>query len=290
MNLLIGFLPALLWGISPIVSTKTGGKPINQMLGAGYGQFIIGIICFLIFRPAINLTDFIWCFLGGAAWSIAQLTQFMSFRKLNVSRAMPISTGLQIIEATLAGVIFWGDWGTLMEKLIGFVSIILLILGISFTSVHDRTPINQHLDYRSGLWLLFVGSFGYTACSVFPKIPNVNGITGTLPQGFGMFAGALLIGSLYQLKHHQSIIFSKKTWENLTYGFFGALGGIFYMTSLKLNGAANAFPLTQLNVVVSTLGGVIFLHERKDHKELSFTVAGLVVIMIAAFMIARLSQ
>ncbi|MCT6859533.1 MAG: GRP family sugar transporter, partial [Apilactobacillus sp.] len=59
-------------------------------------------------------------------------------------------------------------------------------------------------------------------------------------------------------------------------------------TSLKLNGVANAFPLTQMNVVVSTLGGLIILKENKNRKEIIFTVIGLIMIVVAAILIGHL--
>ena len=288
MNILIAILPALFWGFGPILATLMGGKPIHQVVGTGYGQLVIGVILYLLIRPAITLNDFVWLFLGGALWSIAQLMQFTSFKQLNVSVAMPISTGLQLIEIPLAGVIFWGEWAAPADKWIGFVAIILLIIGISMTSVNDHLS-TDHMDYKGGLTMLIVGSFGYTACSVFPRIPNANGIVGLLPQTLGMFLGAAVMGLIFQCKHHQNIMLNRSTIKNMVVGLFGGLGTFLYLVSLKENGVATSFPLTQLNVVVSTLGGIFILHEHKDHKELSYTLAGLVIIIVAAVMIGHIS-
>lgn len=289
MNLLVGILPAILWGICPLASTKIGGEPINQLVGACYGQALVGLIAYLIFRPTITSADWFWCFLGGFAWSIAQLMQFMSFNALNVSRAMPISTGLQLIEVPLIGVIFWGNWGTPLEKVIGFSALLLLIIGISMTSVQDHNQLDKHLNYKSGLFLLIFGSFGYVASSVFPRIPGASGIAGTFPESIGMFSAGLVIGAYLQSKHRQPIILKPVTFENIVYGLFGCVGNIFYITSLELNGVSNAYTLTQLNVVVSTLGGIFLLHERKDKREFIYTMLGLVLVLIAAVMIAKIS-
>ena len=48
MDILIGILPALLWGVGPLIATKFGGKPVEQVLGTGYGQLAIGIIIYLL--------------------------------------------------------------------------------------------------------------------------------------------------------------------------------------------------------------------------------------------------
>ncbi|KRM67716.1 GRP family sugar transporter [Apilactobacillus ozensis] len=289
MNILIGILPAFLWGIGPILATKLGGRPINQLVGTGYGQLIIGVVIYLFTRPTITFNDFIWAFIGGFAWSIAQLMQFTAFTKMNVSTAMPISTGLQLIEIPLAGVIFWGDWGTPTAKLFGFLSIALLILGTCFTSFRDGSVDRPKMDYKSGLFLLIVGSFGYTACSVFPKIPDASGLVGLLPQTIGMGLGGVVLGLFMQSKDHESYLFTRATMRGLIIGLLGGLGTLAYLTSLNLNGVATSFPLTQMNVVVSTLGGLLILHERKNKRELLFTILGLAMIIIAAVVISRLS-
>ncbi|CAI2576730.1 MULTISPECIES: GRP family sugar transporter [Apilactobacillus] len=288
MDILIGILPALLWGVGPLIATKFGGKPVEQVLGTGYGQLAIGIIIYLFTRPAISFQEFLWPFLGGVAWAVAQYMQFSSFTKMNVSTAMPISTGLQLIEIPLCGVIFFGEWGSPLAKLIGFLSIALLILGTTCTSYVDKGVVRKKLDYKAGMPLLIIGSFGYTACSVFPRITNASGLVGLLPQTFGMFLGAVVVTFVLNGKEAFGYLKSKVTFKSGIIGLLGGLGTLAYLTSLKLNGVANAFPLTQMNVVVSTLGGLIILKENKNKKEIIFTVIGLLMIVVAAILIGHL--
>lgn len=289
MDILIGILPALLWGVGPLIATKVGGRPIEQLLGTGYGQFLIGLIIYLFTRPNISFQEFLWPFLGGMAWSVAQYMQFASFTKMNVSSAMPISTGLQLIEIPLCGVIFFGDWSTSGAKFIGFLSILLLIVGITSTSYVDKSVVRQKMDYKAGIPLLLIGSFGYTACSVFPKITNASGTVGLLPQTFGMFVGAFIIMFVLNGNKGLGYLKSEYTLKNAIIGLLGGLGTLAYLVSLNLNGVAKAFPLTQMNVLVSTLGGLLILKEHKNGKEIVFTVAGLIMIIVAAILIGRLS-
>ncbi|UQS85117.1 GRP family sugar transporter [Apilactobacillus apisilvae] len=288
-KIIIAILPAFLWGVGPLIGTKIGGRPIEQVMGTGYGQVIIGLIIYAFTRPAISFQEFLWPFLGGMAWSFAQFTQFSSFQKMNVSSAMPISTGLQLIEIPLCGVIFWGEWASGTAKLIGFLSIALLIIGVFFTSYVDKSVSRVKMDYKAGIPLLLIGSLGYTACSVFPRIPNASGIVGLLPQTIGMCLGAIVISFVINGKDSLNLMKSKFTIKNSIIGLLGGLGTLAYLTSLSLNGVATSFPLTQMNVVVSTLGGLLILKEHKNKKELAFTVAGLIMIVFAAIMIGRLS-
>lgn len=288
MNLLIAIIPAFLWGISPVITTKIGGTAADQVVGACYGEFTMGLVILFLYRPSISYEDFKWCFFAGLAWTFGQLMQFQSFKVLNVSRAMSVSTGMQLILAPLAGVIFWHEWNTTHDQLLGWFSILLLIIGITLTSIHQEKSKKQ-LNYRQGLPLLIFSGFLFTVVNIFPKIPNANGIIGTFPQTLGDMVSALIVAIFVSVKHHHQIMFKRVTVDNMIFGLLDAFGTIFYITSLKLNGAANAFPLTQLDVVVSSLGGILLLHEHKNKKEMVFTLIGLFIIISAAFMIASLS-
>ncbi|MHA8110494.1 GRP family sugar transporter [Lactobacillaceae bacterium Melli_B4] len=288
MPILIGLLPALLWGIGPLIATKAGGRPIDQLMGTVYGQIVVGVVLYIIFRPEMTLSGFIWCFAGGALWAVAQLMQFAAFTKMNVSTAMPISTGLQLVEIPLIGVIVWGEWGSAMAKVIGFISILVLIVGITLTSLQDGTVERPKMDYKSGLTLLVVGSLGYTACSVFPRVPNATGMASLFPQTLGMFFGGIVLGIIMQQRDHKPLFFTKPTLKSTTIGVAGGFGVLAYLTSLNLNGVATAFPLTQLNVIISTIGGIVILHEHKNKKELTATIIGLILVLASAFMISRL--
>lgn len=290
LNIIIAILPSLLFGISPIIATKVGGKAINQLIGTSYGQLIIGSSVYMFVDPKISINDFLWCFIGGLCWSIAQLTQFMSFEKMNVSRAMPISTGLQLIEIPLIGVIFWGDWSNFNGKILGFISILILIIGIILTSYKDKNndDLNTNMNYKKGLFLLISGSFGFTIANIAPKISNTSGMSGILPLTLGMVFGGLLLGTVFQIKNKEKIIISKKTFLGTLVGISAGLGSLFYLISLKLNGVATAFPLTQMNVVVSTILGVTLLKEYKNKKESVLASLGLILIVISAFIISNI--
>lgn len=51
MGLLVALIPALGWGIQPLILAKLGGKPTNQILGTGIGALIVGLIVQLGFSP-----------------------------------------------------------------------------------------------------------------------------------------------------------------------------------------------------------------------------------------------
>lgn len=54
---------------------------------------------------------------------------------------------------------------------------------------------------------------------------------------------------------------------------------------IMLTVSAVGYTLSQLNVVVSTIGGLLLLHEMKTKKELKFTLGGLLLVVAGAIMI-----
>ena len=51
------------------------------------------------------------------------------------------------------------------------------------------------------------------------------------------------------------------------------------------NGVATGFTLSQMNVVIATLGSIFLLGEKKTRKEMRFVLAGLAMVVIGGIMI-----
>ncbi|MDU4240326.1 MAG: GRP family sugar transporter, partial [Limosilactobacillus fermentum] len=54
MEYLIALIPALGWGLMPLITGKMGGSEANQIFGIGAGASIVGIIAFLITQPTVS--------------------------------------------------------------------------------------------------------------------------------------------------------------------------------------------------------------------------------------------
>lgn len=55
MNIIIALIPAVCWGIFPLIASKTGGGPANQILGTGLGATLVGLIVFAIMHQQLQL-------------------------------------------------------------------------------------------------------------------------------------------------------------------------------------------------------------------------------------------
>lgn len=53
---------------------------------------------------------------------------------------------------------------------------------------------------------------------------------------------------------------------------------------MKHNGVTDAFIYSQLSSILSTFGGILFLHEHKTHREMIYITIGLVLIVGGSIM------
>ncbi|MHA8138185.1 GRP family sugar transporter [Lactobacillaceae bacterium Scapto_B20] len=287
MDILIGLIPALLWGSTPVWVHFMGGNPINQLLGTTYGALIVGILIWLVKKPAITPTDFILCFIGGAGWSLGQLSQYNAFVKLGVATTTPIVTGLQLVVVNIIGVLFFGSWQSGLAKGIGFSAVLLVAIGVFLTTRSDNGS-NSHIDKKTittSLIQLIIGSgVGYAACSTLPKITGQSGWYTFPPQAIGMVSAAIVFSLVIKGYREQKPLLERHTLKNMFSGINSGIGTTGYLISITLNGVSTGFTLSQMCVVVSTFGGLVILREHKAGKALVFTLAGVALVLVGGIM------
>lgn len=283
VNILIGLMPMIGWGLFPVIVGKIGGKPASQIIGTTLGTLILAIIV-AIFRgtPIPETKTFIFCLISGACWALAQIITFHVFETMGVSRTMPITTGFQLVGASLWGVFILGNWASTQSKLIGFTAIILIILGVYLTAwSEDRSSASKNGAVR-GILLLLVGELGYLGYSAFPQAVHADGFQGFLPQALGMAIVGVIFGLTQTSKTYQP--FKEATsYKNIFSGFFFAFAALTYLISAQpsVNGLATGFVLSQTSVIFATIGGIYVLKEQKTKKEMAAVLIGLVLVLVA---------
>lgn len=283
MSIIIGLIPALAWGLLPIVVTKAGGKPSNQILGTTAGTFLVALAVFLFLQPATTPRVFILSALSGALWGVGQIGQYHAYARIGVSKTMPVSTGLQLVGTSLIGVLAFGEWGAASDKMIGFGALAVVVLGIFLTSL--KRGQKEGSSGKSAFIILFFTNFGYLAYSAIPDVVGAGGAAIFFPQAGGMLFAALV----YALAGgHASALRESASWKNIPSGFLFSVAALAYIVSAQRNGIATGFVLSQLSVVLSTILGVLVLKEKKTPFEMKATLAGLVLIMGGATIIAFL--
>ena len=291
VNILIGLMPMIGWGLFPILTGKFGGKPVNQIIGATYGTFLSAIVVALVTQtPLVSGKTFLFTFLSGVCWSAAQSLVFYAFAEMGVSKTMPVSTGFQLIGTSLWGVIVLGEWPGVTAKLVGAFAILLIIIGVYLTTYSEKKVSESESSVVKGITLVLIATIGYVGYSAFPQAVKINGFEAFLPQAFGMAVAATVFAFLTKSNREAKPYKSKSTYLNIISGIFFAFAAATYLISSRkdVNGLATGFTLSQMNVIIATLGSIYFLHESKTRKEMIMVLSGLVLVVIAGVITAFL--
>lgn len=267
-------LPALAWGILPLAVARVKGKPINQIFGTAIGTLIVSIVVFLIMRPNISVISFIMAALAGGFWIIGQLGQYNAYQSIGVSQTMPVSTGFQLIGTSLIGVLLFGEWTSVNAKIFGFIGIILLIIGVVLTAKKDQKTFNG--GNTKTMVMLILTTIGFLVYNSIPKAMSTSGLAIFLPESVGMVIAVLIY---IAFSRQPQVLREKASWQSLLAGFVFSIAAVTYILSVRDNGVNTAFVISQLSVVISTIGGMVFLHEKKSRHELLLTIIGLILIV-----------
>ncbi|MDA6089933.1 GRP family sugar transporter, partial [Lactobacillus amylovorus] len=281
MNYLFLFIPAIGWGLMPLfVAGVKKSNIYHQIVGSVLGAFLFGVVVTLIKRPAFNMTSFLLAMVAGAAWVVGQCGQYYSYSKIGVSETMPLSTGLQLIGVPLVGVLIFGEWASTQAKLFGFLGILALVVGVAFTSLTDKgTAEGNKQNQTSTMIILALTTLGYITSSSIPKALKGDGVMIFLGQTIGMMIATFIyLVATKQLK----VLKEKESYQVIPAGVIFAIAALSYIISVQMNGVNLAFVMSQLCVVISTLGGIVFLHEQKTKKGYIYTAIGLVLIVAGA--------
>ncbi|MCG2338980.1 ribose transporter RbsU [Staphylococcus epidermidis] len=281
--ILIGLGPLLGWGLFPTIASKFGGRPVNQIFGATVGTLIFAIVLALF--KGIGLPGgmaLVFSLISGAGWAFGQIITFKAFELVGSSRAMPITTAFQLLGASLWGVFALGNWPGITNKIIGFLALLVILIGARMTVWTETKQQEYSKNLRSAVILLLVGEIGYWIYSAAPQATDIGGFKAFLPQAIGM----VIVAVIYALMNiSKGNAFKEKvSWQQIISGFFFAFAALTYLISAQpnMNGLATGFVLSQTSVVLATLTGIFFLNQKKTSKELMITIVGLVLILVAA--------
>jgi glucose uptake protein len=159
---------------------------------------------------------------------------------------------------------------------------VLLVVGITLTSIKGKNEASEsNSNFGKAMPILLISTVGYVVYVVIAQIFGVDGTSALFFQSIGMAIGGLILS----MKHETSI---KSTVWNLIPGVVWGIGNLFMFYSQPKVGVATSFSFSQLLVIVSTLGGIFLLGERKDKRQMIGIWAGIVLIIIAAFVLGNL--
>ena len=282
-NILFGLIPALMWGIQPIIMTKLSGKSEEKVVGMGLGIFLVALFISIFKRPNnLSSTLILISFVDGLALSYGLINQIRGFSLVGISKGTPISTGTQLIGATLVGVLYFKEWSSAFQYILGIIAIILIIIGVSMTTFEEKKEENiKKSNLKKGIITLILSSVGFVLYTVILKVANINIWDALIPQGLGVLVGSYLISK----RNYKEKLFTKNSIKHIITGAIFAIANITLMISNEINGLSVGFTLTQMNVVIATIGGLVILKEKKTKKELIYVLLGLLLVVIGGIFI-----
>ena len=270
-GILLALIAAACWGSLVLISVKLGGNAYSQTLGITMGSFLFAIIMLFFSEPEFNRTVWIVGIISGGLWAIGQTGQFISVKYMGVSKTVPISTGMQLIGTSLFGLIVFNEWSTKTQIIIGIVALCCLIAGVILNSIGNDSD-EEGNQFKKGIITLTLSSLGYIGYVVIIRWYEIDGWSAILPQATGMLIVGLLIGFWKRS-------FNKYTIRNMLSGLVWATGNIALLLSVPKIGVATSYSLSQTGIVISTLGGIFLLGEKKDKKRIIMVIAGCLLVI-----------
>ena len=280
MDILLAILPALFWGSIVLFNVKLGGGPYSQILGTTLGALVFSIGVYIFIKPVLTPVMIIVGIISGLFWALGQANQLKSIDLIGVSKTMPISTGMQLVSTTLFGVIVFHEWSTTTSVVLGVLALLCIIIGIVLTSLQSKEEKNdeQKGNFKKGIVMLLISTLGYLVYVVIIRLFGIDGWSALLPQAIGMVLGGILL----TFKHQP---FNKYAIRNIIPGLIWAAGNMFLFISQPRVGVATSFSLSHMGIVISTLGGIFILGEKKTKRQFIAIVIGIIFIIAAGIML-----
>lgn len=285
-SILIGLIPALGWGFQGIIMQKIGGTTANKQMGMVLTALVMSIVVALVDPIAWSPALIAAAAVNGIPWAIAQILQIKSFDYLGVSRAMPLTSGMQLILTSVIGAFYFNEWPHAWQMGVGFAGIALIIVGTVLTTYTEAgQETTSKSDIRKGVIITAISSALYVAYATAARFFNVDSFQILLPQALFMLAAAIVISIIVSKRDSVDGVFGRvegvfglKSWQNMLTGVLWSVANIAVLFSNQVNGVAVGWTLANMNLIFATLGGLFILHEKKTPKELKFVIAGMIII------------
>lgn len=280
-GILYALVPMFAWGSIGFVSNKIGGKPNQQTLGMTLGALLFAFVVWLFVRPEMSVSLWVFGIIGGMLWSIGQNGQFRAMQYMGVSVGNPLSSGAQLVFGSLIGAIVFGEWSKPIQYTLGIIALILLVIGFYFTSKRDSDNVetNEMTDFGKGFRALTYSTVGYLSYTIlFNNIMKFDALAVIFPMSVGMVLGAMIFMKF-------RIQFEPVVLKNTLVGLMWGVGNIFMLLAAAKAGLAIAFSFSQLGVVISIVGGILFLGETKTRKEMHWLTIGIACFIVGAVLL-----
>jgi len=244
------------------------------------GNILASVFFFILLLIAgitLPKESFAWIFvlLSSIVWVIIMIVANYSYKYTEVSIRAPISEIKLLILLVLSALVL--SEAIVLKKLIGT----LLIFGGLFVISYKGKKLFGRLSEKGVKLTLLASLFGAMVILIDKK-----GMGYFTPETYGFFVYLIptfiLLFFLRNKKKELKSIISKRWIYMVSVAILSSLYYLFKLKALVLVDASIAFPVIRISSLITVLGGVIFLRER---KEILKKIIATVLIMIGAILI-----
>ena len=115
-----------------------GGTAYSQILGITVGALLFASLNYLFSDPEITQKVFWVGLVSGMLWTVGQIGQLQSIKKVGAATTMSISTGMQLVATTLFGALVLSEWHNAATTGLGLAALLLILLGVFLTSARPK--------------------------------------------------------------------------------------------------------------------------------------------------------
>lgn len=276
MNYLIYCLPALGWGLMPIISKKAGGSPVEQLLGTTVTAFGISIILSFLTGVEYTLTGTIAALISGSFWTGGQYLQFKALKTGSVSIVMPLSNGTQLVFTSLAAGILLREWQSMRQSLVTLLLLLVILAAIYLITMNQKKDTEQKTVSLQTMIMICTSSLCLMGYMITTSLFHVEGLQIFLPQAFAMFLSSCVIAKFDPGKQELS-----RVSRNVLTGIFWTIANVSLFYIVTQLGVGLSYTISQLCIFVSIIGGILLLKEKKTKVEVMHTIIGMVMFFSA---------
>ncbi|MBO1096090.1 EamA family transporter [Enterococcus casseliflavus] len=276
MNYLIYCLPALGWGLMPIISKKAGGSPVEQLLGTTVTAFGISIILSFLTGVEYTLTGTIAALISGSFWAGGQYLQFKALKTGSVSIVMPLSNGTQLVFTSLAAGILLREWQSMRQSLVTLLLLLVILAAIYLITMNQKKDTEQKTVSLQTMIMICTSSLCLMGYMITTSLFHVEGLQIFLPQAFAMFLSSCVIAKFDPGKQELS-----RVSRNVLTGIFWTIANVSLFYIVTQLGVGLSYTISQLCIFVSIIGGILLLKEKKTKVEVMHTIIGMVMFFSA---------
>lgn len=274
MILLLAVMPIIGWGIMPIVAKKIDGSPQESMLGTTIMVSIVMGSYSWWNSFSYDLPFSMICLCSGILWGIGQWLQFEAIDRIDVSKAMPLSNGSQLIFTSVISWVILGEWFSNWRGVSELVCLLVMLFGIYLvTKTQNGTEGKVSL---SAVGLICLSSLALTGYVSITKLFELSGSEIFFPQSIGMLLTAISL-NLKSDRPIKVVHVRKNLWTG--FWWLIANSSLFYISE-KI-GLGLSFSVSQLCVIVAVLGGIVILKDQKTQWEKRNLFVGVPLMVIS---------